>query len=194
MHHLTWKNDRGFQVATSLLVINVHIRLWELVNLHATLVVIDAAPDENLAGLGAGDGVVSAAIDLSDAVRAESLNQGGNEDSVVFVLGCGDAGLAEGIETPSIQLAIFVDCKAVVVARSNLCDLLSLQTELARNQSTLCGPGHNPTCKLILLTSTPDKDLALVIESENVIGTTAKSDDFLELRDEDWGALEGFAA
>lgn len=172
MEGLTGKNNGLCQVATSLLVINVHIVLRELINRHTTLLVIDATPDENLARFSAGNGVVSAAIEFFDLVTSEVLDQGRNKDSIISTLRGWNTGLTEGIETPGIDVAILVDSKTVVVARSNFCDLLALETKLTRNESAICGTSDNTTCELVLLPSSPGKDLSLVVESENMVGTT----------------------
>ena len=94
--------------------------------------------------------------------------------------------MAEGIETPGIDFAILVDSKAVVVASSNFGDLLALETELTRDESALRSTSNDTTSELVLLTSTPGKDFPLVVESENVVGTTADGNDLLELWDEYW--------
>ena len=127
---LTLKYNRLVQVTTSTNVISEDIVLRELGDVHATLLVVDATPDEYLATLGAGNAVVSAAVNLLDLVAIEALDQGGSENGVVRVVREWNASLTEGIETPGIDFVILVDSKAVVIACSNPGDLFALETEL----------------------------------------------------------------
>ena len=83
---LTGKNNRLFQVTTSAFIINEHVILGELGDVHATLLVIDATPDKDLAVLGAGNGVVSTAVEFLELVAIKVLDQGGNEDCVILAL------------------------------------------------------------------------------------------------------------
>lgn len=183
---LTGKNNRLVQVTTSTFIINEHVTPRELGDIHAALLVIDATPDKDLAGLGAGNGVVSAAVEFLEFVAIEVLDQGGNEDCVILTLRGWNSGLAKGIETPGIDFVILVDSKAVVVASSNFGDLFALETELTGDESAFRSASNDTTGELVLLTSTPSKDFPLVVESENVVGTTADGNDLLELRDEHW--------
>jgi hypothetical protein len=63
------------------------------------------------------------------------------------------------------------------------------KTELTWNETCESGTFHYTTTKLILLPASPGEDVALNVTCENVIATSSKKGDFLQLRKLNWCTL-----
>jgi hypothetical protein len=184
------KDCRLHKESRFLVLVEEQIILVELGYFNATLGVVDPAPDEDLTRLGDGESMVAAANDLLDIEIAEALNNSGSLYRIVLIiLILGNASLTESIESPGIDLSRLVDSKAVVVAAANLCNILPLESKLTRDKSAHGGSRDDTTSKLVLLAGSPREDLALVVESQDVIGSSREGGDILQLRNKNRGAL-----
>lgn len=177
------KNRRLHKEARFVVLIEEQILLVELGNFHATLGTVHPTPDEDLTRLGDGESMMGTTSNLLNIKFCEILNHCWGGDGVVLVvLILGNTSLAKSIETPRIDLAGLLDSKAVIIAAADFGDILALETELTGDKCADRSSRNNTTGKLVLLASSPCEDLALVIESEEVIGASGKCNDVLQLR------------
>lgn len=79
----------------------------------------------------------------------------------------------------------------MIITASNV-NSLSFQTKLTWNKSTSCGALNNTTCQLVLFTSTPGVDFALLVKSKNMVCACGKCNNLFQLRDEYWSVLDVF--
>lgn len=150
------------------------------VDLQAGLTAIETAPYQALAIGGPGHRVVRATTDLGDAAARERLNNSGmNNGSLVVASTLPNRRCAEAVQTPGVNFARGVDSERVVRAAANVHDIL-WKPEFAGKQAMELVTLDDATTELVLLPGAPREHTALVIEREDVIGTTGKMFDLLQ--------------
>lgn len=157
------------------------VLLAELIKLETNLVAINTSPSKELALVGARQRMMLATINVGDLAIFKGSNLGRLENDGFILAGIGfNADLAEVVQTPAINLTLLVNSKAVVRAASDFDNLATGQTNALGNQRRHLVALNDATAQLVLLATTPSDDVALVVESEHVVGTSGQSLDVLE--------------
>lgn len=169
------------------LLVEEEMILGHIINLHTALTIVDATPNQDLTSCGASNGVMSTTGNLLDVVVVEDRDLGGIGDgaAIVLLLVFWHTRLAEGVESPRVDITLVVNGERVVVATANVNDILLAETKLTGDQSAFGGAGDHAASELALLSCAPRKDLALLVQSEDVVGAGSQSGDVLEFWDED---------
>jgi hypothetical protein len=189
-----WKNRWPHEETGLLILIEKQVIPVEFGYFHATLGVVNATPNKDLAGLRDRESMMAATNDLFDVEIPKAFDNGGGLNRIVLVIRVlGNTSLTESVKSPGIDLPNIIDSKAVVVAATDLGDELALESKLTGNKSSNGGSRDDTASKLVLLPSSPGEDFALVVQCQDVIGSSSKSGDVLQLRDKSRGALSSDA-
>lgn len=150
------------------------------VNLQAALVTVQTAPDQALTVGGPGHRVVGATTELGDALARERLdNSRVNNGSLVVAGTLSNCRCAEAVQTPGVDFARSVNSEGVVRAAANVHDVL-WEPKFARKKPVKLVTLNDATAELVLLARAPGEHAALIIEREDVIGSTGKVLDLLQ--------------
>ena len=160
----SWKNCRPHEEARLVILIEKQVIPAEFGYIHATLSVVNPTPNKDLAGFRDRESMVAATNDLLDVEIPKALNNGGGLDGIVLVIRIlGNTSLTEGVKSPGIDLPDIIDSKAVVVAATDLGDILALETKLTGDKSSNGSSRDDTASKLVLLSSAPGEDFTLVV-------------------------------
>lgn len=183
-----FEEDAGFALGVAGDVV-----VGESVGVHAGLAAVAAAPDEALAVLGGGEGVVGASREVDDGVvgEFEGADDGRRvDDCVVLASVVVNAGGAERIGAPGPDLLFPVDGEGMVGTACDQANVLAFETKEAGGEGFVALTLHLAEAKLILLARAPGVDDAFVVASKSVIGARGNVDDFLEVGKKDRSVLD----
>lgn len=136
---------------------------------------------------------MATALNLLYLVVLELCDHGRLEDNgIVFTSTLSNTSLTKIVETPCKNLTISSHCEAMVCTTRNITDLLLGKTKLTRYKTGEASTFDDTTTELILLATSPSKDVALMVESENMIASCSDISNFLQLRKLDGSELGGY--
>lgn len=164
-------------------------RLREAVNLEASLVSINTAPDETVTVAGDRKGVMGTTNQLGNLLSGERFHNFRVENSsLVLASTLLDTSLTEAVEAPRVHLARLMNGKRVESTTADLDDVLG-KTKLTRLESVQLVTLHNAAAQLVLLTRAPRINGAFLAECKHMIVTTSEMSDLLERGDQDGARL-----
>lgn len=177
------------RTAGLVLLDNVLVVNWEGTLCDADLTTVHAAPDEAFALVSDACGVVAAARELfhTDAREIGDLGRL-YDDCTIAACAFRNAGLAVAVKAPGPDIVVLVDGEVVEAACGNGLDLLD--SEFGGVESGSGVALDDATAKLHLLTNTPGIDVALLVESKDMVGAAADVDDVLQLWQKHWCRLD----
>lgn len=137
--------------------------------------------------------MVVAALDMADLISLQTLyHRGLRNNGISLPSIIGNTSLSEIVETPGEDTVLVVDGEAVEEAADDVLDLALWKTEGGWHEGVRAVPVHDAATQLVLLATAPGEGVAAVVEREDVVSAGGEEFDFLELGDEDWGALDVF--
>lgn len=144
---------------------------------------VEAAPGKEGAVVSAGERMVLTAVNISNLVVGEGVNDGRTQnDGVVLAGTVADARLGKVVQTPGPDFTVHIDGEAVVLAAGDLLDVVfSSETHALRNEGGQLVALEDAAAELVLLAAAPGEDVALGIEGEDVVGPCCEDLDVLEL-------------